>query len=88
MSHLIQVDFENGMLRPLERFDLGEHEQMQVTVGPETCVGEAVVVPITTLEPEPIDLTRDIPIVVRPTDDGYLATFFDANNAPPQQFLA
>jgi predicted DNA-binding antitoxin AbrB/MazE fold protein len=79
MSHLIQAVFENGVLRPLERLDLGEHEQVQVMVGPETPVAESVVVPITTLEPEPFDLARDIPVVVRPTDDGYLATFFDAN---------
>ena len=38
-----------------------------------------MVVPITTLEPEPFDLLRSIPVVVQPTDDGYLATFFDAN---------
>jgi hypothetical protein len=63
----------------MEKLDLGEHEQVQVMVGLETCVGEAVVVPITTLEPEQFDLARDIPVVVRPTDDGYLATFFDAN---------
>ena len=40
---------------------------------------QSVVVPITTLQPEPFDLLRDIPVVVQPTDDGYLATFFDAN---------
>ncbi len=38
----------------------------------------SVVVPITSLEPEPFDLARDIPAVVQPTDDGFLATFFDA----------
>ena len=31
----------------------------------------SVVVPITTLEPEPFDLARDIPVVVQPTDDGF-----------------
>jgi hypothetical protein len=48
-------------------------------VGPEASMGGSVVVPITTLEPEPFDLARDIPVVVQPTDDGFLATFFDAN---------
>ncbi len=38
-----------------------------------------IVVPITTLVPEPYQLLRDIPAVVQPADDGYTATFFDAN---------
>ena len=79
MSQLIQAIFENGVLRPLERLDLGEHQQIQVMVDPGSSVAESVAVPITTLEPEPFDLARDIPVVVRPTNDGYLATFFDAN---------
>jgi len=37
------------------------------------------VVPITTLAPEPFQLLRDIPAVVRPAGDGFTATFFDAN---------
>ena len=37
------------------------------------------VVPITTLEPELFDLIREIPVVVSPDEDGYLATFSDAN---------
>jgi hypothetical protein len=40
---------------------------------------QAVIVPIATLSPEPFDLIRDIPVVVVQSDDGYLATFFDAN---------
>jgi len=38
-----------------------------------------IVVPITTLAPEPVAVLREIPVVVRPTEDGYLATLFDAN---------
>jgi dCTP deaminase len=38
-------------------------------------------VPLTTLEPGRYELTRDIPVVLQPSDDGYLATFFDANIA-------
>ncbi len=40
---------------------------------------QSVVVPIAALEPEPFNLLRDIPVVVQSTDDGFLATFFDAN---------
>lgn len=79
MSQVIQAVFENGILRPLEHLDLGEHEQVQLMVSPGECAAASVVVPIRTLEPEPFDLARDIPAVVQPTDDGYLATFFDAN---------
>jgi len=37
------------------------------------------VVPITTFEPDPFDVIKEIPAVVVPSDDGYLATFYDAN---------
>lgn len=40
---------------------------------------QSVVVPIAALEPEPFDLLRNIPVVVQPTDDSFMATFFDAN---------
>ena len=40
---------------------------------------QAIVVPISTLEPEPFELLREIPVVVQPTEDGYLATVFDVN---------
>lgn len=40
---------------------------------------EAILVPITTLAPEPYELIRDILAVVRPADDEFIATFFDAN---------
>jgi len=123
MSYLVQAVYENGVLKPLEKLALGEHQQVWVTVepnntasdgpkqdradpynavlaatgicdleehsdrGPASLEGEigqardspSVVVPITTLAPEPFDLLREIPVVVQPTDDGYLATFFDAN---------
>ena len=76
MSHVIQAIYEDGVLKPLERLELGEHQQVQIVVESES---SSLVVPITTLDPEPFDLLRDIPVVVQPTDDGFLATFFDAN---------
>jgi len=84
MSQMIQAIYEDGVLRPLEKLILGEHQRVQITVESEGAAGKpenspSVVVPITTLEPEPFDLLRSIPVVVQPTDDGYLATFFDAN---------
>src|SRR5947209_8244250 len=36
------------------------------------------VVPITTLEPHPVELLRDIPVVIQPTGDDFVATFYDA----------
>ena len=39
----------------------------------------AIVVPITTLEPEPFELRKPVPIVVQQIDDQYVASFFDAN---------
>jgi predicted DNA-binding antitoxin AbrB/MazE fold protein len=102
MSQTIQAIYENGVLRPLEKLTLGEHQQVQIILGPPAAeterqkasnrdetqwakmVGEpghspSVVVPITAFEPEPFELIRSIPVVVQQTDDGYLATFFDAN---------
>jgi hypothetical protein len=37
------------------------------------------VIPITTLAPEPYEILRDIPAVVEPAGDGFIATFFDGN---------
>jgi Arc/MetJ-type ribon-helix-helix transcriptional regulator len=37
------------------------------------------VFPITTFAPEPYQIRRDIPAVVEPAGDGFIATFFDAN---------
>jgi putative addiction module CopG family antidote len=37
------------------------------------------VFPITTLAPEPYQVRRDIPAVVEPAGDGFVATFFDGN---------
>ncbi len=36
-------------------------------------------VPITALPTTGLKLPRDIPIVIEPVDDGFVATFFDAN---------
>jgi dCTP deaminase len=36
-------------------------------------------VPLTSLEPGRYELARDIPVVLQPSDDGFTATFFDAN---------
>jgi hypothetical protein len=38
-----------------------------------------VLVPITTLAPEPYDVLKPIYAVVQPADDEYIAAFFDAN---------
>lgn len=39
----------------------------------------STIVPITTLAPEPLDLVRDISVVVQPVEHGFTATFFDVN---------
>ncbi len=83
MSQMIEAIYEGGVLRPLGKLALGEHQQVQITVEPETAGdetgGASVVIPIATLAPEPFELIRSIPAVVQSSDDGYLATFFDAN---------
>ncbi len=90
MSYVVQAIYEDGVLKPLERLALGEHQRVQVVVEAEEAVGAegtagpartavAINVPITTLAPDPFELTRDIPVVVQPADDGYIATFYDAN---------
>ncbi len=101
MSQMIQAVYEDGVLKPLQKLALGEHQRVQITVEPQSAAGgeghethsgadwqdlvgrpgevPSVVVPIATLEPEPFELLRTIPVVVQPTADGYLATFFDAN---------
>ena len=45
----------------------------------ELSKGGAFVVPITTLAPEPYDLIKEIKVVLQPSDDEYVASFFDAN---------
>lgn len=40
---------------------------------------ESFIVPITTFDPEPFDLLREIKAVVQRSGDDYLASFFDAN---------
>jgi hypothetical protein len=50
----------------------------------ETAVTElsksgSIIVPISTFDPEPFDLLKEIKVVVRPRDDEFVATFFDAN---------
>jgi hypothetical protein len=40
---------------------------------------ETILVPITTLAPEPYQLLKEIPVVVQPVGDEFVATFFDAN---------
>jgi len=39
----------------------------------------AIWVPISTLAPAPLTLTRDIPCLIQPVDNAFVATFFDAN---------
>ncbi len=41
--------------------------------------GTSLVVPITTFAPEPYDVIRRLEVVVQPSDEEYIATFFDAN---------
>lgn len=41
--------------------------------------GQCLIVPITTFAPEPFDLLQEIKVVVRPSDEEFLASFFDAN---------
>lgn len=60
-----------------ERFSRGP-TGLGGALGDSGTTGSALV-PITTLAPEPFDLLREVPVVVQRTDDGYLATFFDAN---------
>jgi dCTP deaminase len=38
-------------------------------------------VPLINIDPGRYELKRDIPVVLQPSDDGYIATFFDANIA-------
>lgn len=34
MGYVIQAVYENGVLRPLNKLDLSEHQQVQITVEP------------------------------------------------------
>ena len=40
---------------------------------------QSILVPITTFSPEPFEVINEILVVVQPTDDDYMASFFDAN---------
>jgi hypothetical protein len=39
----------------------------------------SVIVPVASLAPEPFDLLKEVKVVVQPSGDEYLASFFDAN---------
>lgn len=38
-----------------------------------------VTVPVASFVPEPFEVLQPIPVVIQPADDGFTATFFDAN---------
>jgi predicted DNA-binding antitoxin AbrB/MazE fold protein len=38
MSQMIQAIYENGVLKPLEKLALGEHQQVQITVEPQAVI--------------------------------------------------
>ena len=44
-----------------------------------TRLSGAIVAPITTFAPEPYQVLKDIPVVIQPAGDEFIATFFDAN---------
>ena len=60
-----------------------ERIEQQLLVLMEHCKqlrdGHSVIFPITTLDPEPFELTKEVMVVVQPDDDSFVATFFDAN---------
>lgn len=58
---------------------LEEEVQALKTLAGQLRDSQSIVVPITTLDPEPFELLCEIRVVVQPTDDGYLATAFDVN---------
>jgi hypothetical protein len=39
----------------------------------------SIIVPITTFAPEPVEILKEIKVVVQNDEDEYIATFFDAN---------
>jgi predicted DNA-binding antitoxin AbrB/MazE fold protein len=39
MSQMIRAIYEDGVLKPLEKLTLGEHQQVQITVEPQIAVG-------------------------------------------------
>lgn len=39
MSQMILAIYEDGVLKPLEKLTLGEHQQVQITVEPQVAVG-------------------------------------------------
>jgi len=61
----------------------GQEKMLQVVSEiarvPEPNLLPSTVVPITTFEPEQFELLKPIQVVVQPTGDGYMCTFFDAN---------
>lgn len=61
-----QIALETRVLELERRFSLVGH-------------GHSLVVAITTFAPEPYEVLKDIRAVVQPSDDEFVATFFDAN---------
>src|ERR1700757_5007489 len=62
-----------------ERLRLAARDEMQKGGRTAPLQGRSGLVPVTTLDPEPFELAREIQVVVQPDDDSFVATFFDAN---------
>ena len=60
-----------------------ERIEQQIAILTEHCKklrdGQSIIVPITSLDPEPYELCKEIFAVVQPDDDSFVATYFDAN---------
>jgi predicted DNA-binding antitoxin AbrB/MazE fold protein len=41
MSQMIQAIYEDGVLKPLEKLILGEHQQVQITIEPKAATGNS-----------------------------------------------
>jgi predicted DNA-binding antitoxin AbrB/MazE fold protein len=41
MGQMIQAIYEDGVLKPLEKLTLGEHQRVQITVEPQAAVGNS-----------------------------------------------
>ena len=74
------VELLDARRRESSRVDRLEQEVQELRKGLAALTeSRPVPVPMTTLAPEPFEVRRPIPVVVRPAGEEHVATFFDAN---------
>ena len=61
------------------RLEILENTVQELSTKVNALEASSLIVPIQTFTPEPFEILQEIKVVVRPSDDEFIASFFDAN---------